>query len=212
MVRSDLDRRRLRGIDFGPIHGQSDHPNRHKKRVGWSRSMRWWPWDGSRSRGNPLEMVFRIGSAIASAPQNAQCVYGVSNPAGQAARLEFRNKRAVGALRQIVVVNELDLAVAGRHPRQKLSEFFGKGRVEVGQFCGQLVALNPSLIISYLTALILFLILQLFEPLPQFRYRRLQPVALERGIVHGAASVGNIICGRGEVEGAFARAFGRIGG
>jgi hypothetical protein len=195
VVRSDLDRRRLRGIDFGPIHGQSDHPNRHKKRVGWSRSMRWWPWDGSRSRGNPLEMVFRIGSAIASAPQNAQCVYGVSNPAGQAARLEFRNKRAVGALRQIVVVNELDLAVAGRHPRQKLSEFFGKGRVEVGQFCGQLVALNPSL-----------------EPLPQFRYRRLQPVALERGIVHGAASVGNIICGRGEVEGAFARAFGRIGG
>ena len=145
-------------------------------------------------------MVFRIGSATASAPQNAQ------------SRLEFRNKRAVGALRQIVVVNELDLAVAGRHPRQKLSEFFGKGRVEVGQFCGQLVALNPSLIISYLTALILFLILQLFEPLPQFRYRRLQPVALERGIVHGAASVGNIICGRGEVEGAFARAFGRIGG
>jgi hypothetical protein len=126
--------------------------------------MRW------RSRDNPLEMVFRIGSAIASAPQNAQCVYGVSNPAGQAARLEFRNKRAVGAIRQIVVVNELDLAVAGRHPRQKL------------------------------------------EPLPQFRYRRLQPVALERGIVHGAASVGNIICGRGEVEGAFARAFGRIGG
>jgi hypothetical protein len=57
-------------------------------------------------------------------------------------------------------------------------------------------------------ALIFFLIIQLFEPLPQFRYRRLQPVALERGIVHGAASVGNIICGRGEVEGAF----GRIGG
>src|SRR5262249_56130118 len=44
VVRSGLDRRRLREIDFGPSHGRSDHANRHKSHAsaGLAR-VRYWP-------------------------------------------------------------------------------------------------------------------------------------------------------------------------
>jgi hypothetical protein len=61
----------------------------------------------------------------------------------QAARLELRNKRAIGATWQFVDVDELDLAIAGRNPRQQLTKLLGKGWVEVGQFCRQLITLIP---------------------------------------------------------------------
>ena len=39
--------------------------------TGWSRSMRWWPWDGSRI-ARPFSEGVPDGSAIASAPQDSE--------------------------------------------------------------------------------------------------------------------------------------------
>jgi hypothetical protein len=66
MVRSGLDRRRLRGSISIRFMAEGDHANWHG--VGWSRLMRRWPWEARGSRGRP-QSVFRIGSAIASAPK-----------------------------------------------------------------------------------------------------------------------------------------------
>ena len=62
MVRSGMDRRRLRGIDFDPIHGRSDHADWHKGRLVEIDALV--ALDARGSRGRP-QSVFRIGSAIA---------------------------------------------------------------------------------------------------------------------------------------------------
>ena len=67
MVRSGLDRRRLRGIDFDPVHGRSDHANRQKAPAGRDRCAGGLGMARG-SRGRP-QRVSRIDSAIPSAPK-----------------------------------------------------------------------------------------------------------------------------------------------
>jgi hypothetical protein len=64
-----------------------------------------------------------------------------------------------------MAIDVLDLAIICGDARQKLSELLGKGGIDVGQFSVQLVALGLDPIIDELTPLVLFLLLQFFEPL-----------------------------------------------
>jgi hypothetical protein len=124
---------------------------------------------------------------------DARRVYAISNPAGQAPRLELRNKQAVSALWQIVVVDELDFAIAGRHARQQLSELFGKGWLKVGQLSSQLVAFGLDPIIDELTSFVFFLRLHFLKPLPQSGHGGLQTLAPKCGVLHLAASFRNVV-------------------
>ena len=65
----------------------------------------------------------------------------------------------------------------------------GESWIEVGQFFCQFIAHSLGLVIGNLPTCILFLILQLCEPLPQFSKGRLQSVSLESDVIHVFARI-----------------------
>ena len=62
---------------------------------------------------------------------DARRLYGVHDPTGQAACLEFGIKQAAGTLWQDVI-DVVDLAVIDDDAHKQLGELFGKGRIKVG--------------------------------------------------------------------------------
>ena len=97
---------------------------------------------------------------------DARDLYGVHDPTGQAARLEFGNKQAVGTPWQSVNVDAVDLAVIDDDALKQLGEPLSKSWIGIGQFVCQFIAYSLDLVIGHLPANIFLLGLQLREPLP----------------------------------------------
>ena len=79
---------------------------------------------------------------------DARRLYGVHDPTGQAACLEFGNKQAVGTLWQSVV-DVVDLAVIDDDAPKQLCELLGKSWIEVGQFICQFIAHSLGLVVGH---------------------------------------------------------------
>ena len=82
---------------------------------------------------------------------DARRLYGVHDPTGQAACLEFGNKQAVGTLWQSVV-DAVDLTVIDDDACKQFDELLGKSWVEVRQFICQFIAHGLGLVIGDLPA------------------------------------------------------------